>query len=277
MWVFARAFGDVELLLDVGGLVAAGQVVHDLAFAPRQQVGVGDDLAALAEAAPGGGRVVGGRGGGGLLGEDGAREVHGLTGGEGGSGGRACGVRSGACIRCIVLHGVHGGQAFAAETTQKMRRRSAPMPRRRFRPAQQSGRAFQRAPSLPGAAGAHVGLLGGRGDRAFPGTFNASAFPSFTTMSGAREALCTATFLGVTATMEAISCSSGRSVGEHHGDQHDEHGAHLPQTRRRAEGAGEQGEGGSAQSRQRHNAATEAEHEDGGVGSAGRAPRRRST
>ena len=46
-----RAFGDVELLLDVGGLVAAGQVVHDLAFAPRQQVGVGDDLAALAEAA----------------------------------------------------------------------------------------------------------------------------------------------------------------------------------------------------------------------------------
>lgn len=58
-----RAFGDVELLLDVGGLVAAGQVVHDLAFAARQQVGVGDDLAALAEAAPGGGRVVGGRGG----------------------------------------------------------------------------------------------------------------------------------------------------------------------------------------------------------------------
>ena len=30
-----RAFGDVELLLDVGGLVAAGQVVHDLAFAAR--------------------------------------------------------------------------------------------------------------------------------------------------------------------------------------------------------------------------------------------------
>lgn len=55
-----------------------------------------------------------------------------------------------------------------------------------------------------------------------------------------------------------------KRVGEHHGDQHDEHGAHLPQTRRRAEGAGEQGEGGSAQSRQRHNAAAEAEHEDGG-------------
>ncbi len=75
MWVFAvPSSGDVELLLDVGGLVAAGQVVHDLAFIARQQMSVGDDLAALGGRRPQAAeRVVGGRGATALLSEDGAR------------------------------------------------------------------------------------------------------------------------------------------------------------------------------------------------------------
>ncbi len=137
------------------------------------------------------------------------------------------------------------------------------MPRRRFRPARQ-GRPRRPAPSSQGPRCARRSARGQR-DRAFLARSNASAFPSFTTMSGAREALCTATSPRCHGHDGGhLALVGQKRVGEHHGDQHDEHGAHLPETRRRAEGAGEQGKGGSAQSRQRHNAAAEAEHEDGG-------------